>query len=1013
MSDLLQSALKLGRNKEIAREEYLVAMDRKDPAAFAVVPSSIELSDLSQPVQVNLQLGMTSSGYVEIEVFCPDSFIVLPSRMLNSDDFSGGNLDLTITILPEKLHGGMNYSCITFGTAFQEIRVPVSINNPVKITLDDYNSKQTILELCEIYFNFRKGMMDSSDWAKRSLEVIGTVDGNDRQSMFLMIFEAQLHLELEEFEDAANLLEYMADLLQRIPGTDRPMNAYFSYVRALYERDRKLTEEICGRVRTAYREQGCWQMLWILFQLDREYDESPGLKLDDIASEFDSGCKSPILFFEALEIFRQYPAFLSDASDFELQILNLGAKLDYFTPALVSRAAEIFFSLPELDLLKRNLTLSVKILKYLYAQFPSRDILRALCRVLITKNDVSPEAGALYDLAVREYIDDIPDIFSNHLKTRVRENFEILPVRILEYFTTHPDELRGQKACFYANIVANQDRRPEYYRTYQDLILEFAGEQMAKGAIDRDLALIYEDIIRSGRMTHAMRLRLYEILSTKEIICHNPRMRNVMVFHDELSVYQDIPLNEGRARIKLYSHNSVILFKDITGNIYANIEYERIDFLNTAEYIDLCVKGVPISDYMLLSDTMPLLRGYKDPVEILNYMTHRMNTASFRAGYVKKLINDTVLYFSRNMREQDVYDELLAFFRYDLAPETRGKLIEVMIERTMYRDAFDKIREEGFEYIAPESLARLCGALVELSNYKNDELLLAMCEESFLKTTFEPRIFKYLVKNYEGRLEVLEELYRAGRAYGEDYDNLPEKILRRVNESDEDSVLIPQIFAKYYTEGADQELKKQYMNYKAGRYLYFGEEKDTDFFKYIENDLMQREAFPISTTVAYLKYMSDKDISGKRRMRMIEVHLKALVGRSIMLEEFKGYRRYFELPGVLSNSVIITRFGSNAKVVYDIISKDKVVHKEEQMAEIFEGCFAKYITLFYGERVEFSIGGGERIAASYSDLEIVNDESRYSELNNIIRMKETGNMLAMNLAAKEYFVKDKIMERLF
>ena len=146
---------------------------------------------------------------------------------------------------------------------------------------------------------------------------------------------------------------------------------------------------------------------------------------------------------------------------------------------------------------------------------------------------------------------------------------------------------------------------------------------------------------------------------------------------------------------------------------------------------------------------------------------------------------------------------------------------------------------------------------------------------------------------------------------------------------------------------------------------------------------------------------------------MIEVQLKALAGRSIMLEEFKGYEKYFSLPGVLSNSVIITRFGKNAKVRYDIFSGGKVVHKEEQMTEIFEGCFAKYITLFFGDSVEYAVDDEESVQVSYYDLHIIDDESRYFELNNIIRMKETGNMLALNLAAKEYFVKDKLMERLF
>lgn len=1013
MSDLLQSALRLGRNKNIAREEYMVAMNKKEPAAFAVMPESIHVSNPASDTEVSIHLSITRSGYMEIEAFCPDDFVVLSRRVVTSDVFPGGAYDLPVTIAADKLHPGRNLSCITFETASQQIKVPVVADVPVRTRLDDYNPKKIFIQLARVYFDFRKGLMDSSDWARQSLEIIGAVDGTDRQSMFLMLYKAQLYIETETYVEAANLLEYMAELIQKMSYQDKAMNCYFLYVRALYERDRRSSEEIKTRVRLIYDRDPSWQILWILFQLDPGYVENPGLKLDDIFAEFGAGCASPILYFEALEIFLQYPGYFSDASDFELQVLNLGRKLNYFSSALSSRVTEVFMLMTEAELSGKNLAVSEMVLKYLYSRYPTRDLIRVICRLLIVKDDRSEEAGEFYDIAVREYLDDIPGIFSYYIFTRPRGQYEPLPVRIMEYFSTGAESLLDHRRYFYANIVTNKEKRPEYYRAYETKIIEYADQQMAQGIVDHDLAVIYKDIIESEKLTHNMRVRLFEIIATKEILCHNERMMNVMVFHDELNVYQDIPLNKGRARVKVYSHNAVILFKDITGNIYANVDYEKREFLSSAEYIDICVKGVPISDYMLMSDTMPLLRGYKDPAEILNYMTTRMSTSSFRSGYVKKLLNDTVLYFSRNLRDQNVYDELLGFFKYDLAPETKGKLIEVMIDQTLYRDAFEKIREEGFENVSEESVARLSSALAELVNYRLDPLLLEMCEQSFSKTGFDPRIFKYLVENYNDKPEVLEELYRAGRAYGEGFGNLPERILRRAIESGEDSDLIPQIFAQYYTDGADAQLKKDYMTFKAGKYLYEGELRDTDFFRYIENDLMQRENFSTETIVAYLKYMADQDISGKRRMRMIEVQLKALVGRSIMLEEFKGYGKYFALPSALSNSVIVTSFGNGARISYDIFSEEKTIHKEEQMAEIFEGCFAKYITLFFGERVEYSVNDGEKSTVSYSDLDIVSDESRYSELNNVIQMKETGNMLAMNLAAKEYFVKDKLMERLF
>ena len=105
MSELLQSALKLGRNKNIAREEYMVVMNKKEPAAFAVTPSSVMLSDLSGNTEITFHLSITQNGYMEIEAFCPDDFIVLSRRVITSDVFPGGAFDLQVTIMESKLHG--------------------------------------------------------------------------------------------------------------------------------------------------------------------------------------------------------------------------------------------------------------------------------------------------------------------------------------------------------------------------------------------------------------------------------------------------------------------------------------------------------------------------------------------------------------------------------------------------------------------------------------------------------------------------------------------------------------------------------------------------------------------------------------------------------------------------------------------------------------------------------------------------------------------------------------------
>lgn len=205
MSDLLQSALKLGRNKNIAREEYMVAMGKKEPAAFAVSPASVTLSDITGDTEITLHLSIIKNGYMEIEAFCPDDFLSLSRRVITSDVFPGSTFDLTVTVLENRLHRGKNFTYISFETAAQQVKVPIEIIVPCRIFLDDYNPKQMYADLAGVYFHFRKGAIEAAEWVSKSLEIMGTLDGTDRRSMFMMLYKAQLYIEIESYIEAAEI----------------------------------------------------------------------------------------------------------------------------------------------------------------------------------------------------------------------------------------------------------------------------------------------------------------------------------------------------------------------------------------------------------------------------------------------------------------------------------------------------------------------------------------------------------------------------------------------------------------------------------------------------------------------------------------------------------------------------------------------------------------------------------------------------------------------------------------
>ena len=1014
MNEVLEKALQLGQNKKIATEEYLVATGEKEPASFSVAPEIVAVSNITENTVVKLDMKMVSEGYFEIEATVPESFITLGKRIITSDDFVGGVYYFPITIVEKRLHAGKNYSQIVLRSSTQEFKIPVVVNIKVKSALDDYNPRKKTSALMHYYLDYKRGLMDPYDWMEKSNEIIGDEGGNDRNAMFLMLYQAQMYILLEQYTNAANILEFMAEQIAKLTNTDYELVCYFYYVECLYERDERQIEEAARRVRAAYKLNPSWKILWVLINLDENYGKQQGLKLDSLLDCFEQGCYSPIMYLEALEVFRRSPQYLCDASDFELQVLHFGAKSNYVNANLCSRFAELIMESEENSLRKINLPVAVKVLKMMYERFKTRNILMAVCRLLVLSDNKEKENHPYYAEALREYVDNIPDLFRYYLESIDEENYDLIPTRTMESVFADPGAYEEYLPYFYANLVSNKDNYPDYYKASLGAMVTFAEKKAVHGAENKHMVIIYRDILANHLLTFPIQRSLFEILATREVVCRSSRMTSVMVIHNELNVYQDVLLSDGKCLVKIYSGSAIILFKDARGNIYSNIPYEMRELISQKEYIDLCIKGVPLDDYMLMEDTLPLTRAYKDPVEILHYLANHLKGSDFRISYIQKLLNDTVLYFSRNSREQEVYDELIGFFKFDLAPETRGKLIDIMIERSLYKDAYDEIEKGGFEYVDVNSIAKLSKVLVEVSNYEQDDLLLAMCEQSFVKTTFDKEIFQYLLRYYDDKLEVMLDLYRAGNAYGIEDDTLPERILRRTIETHDYSELIPQLFTKYYERGTDESLKKAYLNDRASRYFYNGEEKNADFFKYVENGLTSGEHFNLITEIAYLRYMSDKDLSSMKRLNMIEDKLKTLCSRSIMLEEFKQFKRYFKLPANLANSVIITAFGHGLNVHYRIDGPfGESVEKTESMNEIVDGFFAKYITLFYGETVTYAVDGEEPVTVKYEDLDIMHDESRYSAIDNLIRLEREGSKEELNLTARDYFVKSELIDRLF
>ena len=1027
MGTLLYDALMLGRNKNIEKEEYLVATYQKEPADFCVEETEVLAGDIYTDTEISITLKIKTPGYLEIDFEAEDenSFVKIECQSINTNMFTDGKYVYKFRIDSERLHNGKNFSCLYIRTISKEIKIPVIINNKIKTRISDSNSRELLIKLEENYLLLKMNRTEPRQWADYSLSVLEKITGDDLNSLYLMLYKAQIYITLEEFVKAKNAIEYVAERISKIPEKDYDLIGYFIYVTSLYEKDDDKDSENetkTDQIYSLFEKHKSWKLLWMLFYMDPELSSNRKEKLAAMKAVLaETKFKTPVLYAEALNIYDARPELIEKADDFELQALNFGVKARGVTLEMAERLSDVIINLP--DRKNINSKLALLVLKKLYAKFESDLCLCAIVILLSESKTHSKADHGFFEKAIRHEIKG-EYALKGYFFTADKNLFREMPQAVIDFYDRNKEELSEYEAYFYACLISNKISNISAYEEHIESMVRFAEEKIAAGENNKTLAIIYRDIFDNNLITEAMKEYLIEAVCTREISGASKKMQSVAVFHTELPLYHETDFVDGLCYIKVFSGDALILFKDKEGNYYVNPAHKEDKLIGAGEYIDVCIRDVPINKYMLLKDTMPLLRAYKDPSEILDFFETNKIAGFLRPAYEQQLLKNVVNYYARTSRDENVYDRLLKFKDYELAPETRAKIIGIMIERENYEEAFEEISAYGSTYLDGDSKRKLAAYLADKYSDEENDIVLELCADCFNTTLFEEGIFSYLEKYYDEDINVLIDLYRAANAHAAEGRLLSEKIIRKAIKSGEYPEALPKIFERYYENGDDEKLKTDYLYARAKKYLeeaMSGEaskqgRKRFSFFRLFEKEMMQGFRFDDDGIIAYLIYMMDESMPDAAQIKNIELNLEDLVRRGKMLEEFKYYSRFFKLPAALSNTIIISAYSKDAPVPvisFSTKSQNRVITGNETMNEIFKDCYTFYFTLFYGEEVTFSMEGADDVTVKYEDLKIEEDDSRYFRIDTIVKLKETNDIAGMNEAARDYFVRDLITDRLF
>lgn len=1020
MEDLLYKALMLGRNKKTAREEFLVSAGRKEPASFAVCEKEILLTDVFRDVQKSVRIKTEKAGYLEIYAECADEFVQPEQRQITTDESGEGETEVFFTILAGKLHNGKNFGRIIFKSVFQQESVYITVDNRIALQLASENPAELSMKITQEYLDFRMGKLSKEQWQESVFKRLAGVNANTPRDLFLMLYKAHVYVISGDTTDSENILEYVSAQLSSREDYSAELFAYFLYVKSLYKMDEELTEAALKNVRTLYETSPSWELLWMCFYMDEAYAERPDKKLLEIKNLFlDGKCKSPVMYYEAWEILRNNPGYVKGCgAKFTLQILRFAIKNDIFEVGPALELSELLYGAQPDELSGINLNMALYVLEAAFDKYPVSALSNTIAELLIYTENRRIENHTYFERAVFDFA-GIPGIYDYYFFTLDKTQVGRIPERLLHLYSKEEEPHPENRAYFYANLITNRYESYAYktaYEACEERIKAFAYDSALKGKNDELLAVIYAHVLQISGNDKEFKRVLFKTAFIKRICCKNMNMERVLVFHKELSSYMEVPLENNEALVSIYSASFLILFKDRTGNIYKNIEFELSGFADEKEYAAVCIKEIPVSSAMLAGSCLKYTKENKKPEEILNFLLAELKNGEFTKEYQQSLITD-IFKFSRALpADQGLYEKLMEFLKEDICDKARAVLIELMIDNKHYSEASKEIKENGFVYVAPESLRTLTHILVQLGGEEEREFILTLAGACLRNDTADTDILRYMCRYCTGPLDTLAELYDKSSKQGIYNLAVAERILIRCAQENKEPEVLAAVFSRCYEESNDRELIKSFLEYSAKKYLYGYKQDYLSFFEYFGKDFRRGTAFCDEARAAYLIYMKDADEIEPRLLKAVQAALEELVYKGIMFEEFKGYKNRFKIPPQLANSYIV-RFDSAAdtppEITYTISSGRMNTEKTVHMNRIFPGIYVKYFTLLFGDSLTWSIQEGKSTSIRFSELERVPDDSRFAMADEISRLECSGNEEALKAALKRYYIKDELIRKLF
>ncbi len=741
--------------------------------------------------------------------------------------------------------------------------------------------------------------------------------------------------------------------------------------------------------------------------------------LSALRQYYATGGADSFIYQETSLILEKNRKIIRSLDEFELMSMLYGLRHD-----LISKDALFAFLSNNLDD-PRLLPVYMQILKTGYAKFGSIEFLEAVISILLQSERSDRSCFRWYREAVEKNV-RMPGLYEYYLMTAPRDRDLVLSRDCVLYFGYAKQQSSMDLDFLYYNVQKFYQEDETIRPLYRDRIRGYADECIRKERYSVFMIPAFREILDEPYLNEGSAEGLLEALYLYEIHTTVEDPVKLVVHYPQLSQETEFSMDGQEALVPIFSTQAVIAVVNRNGERQFDPYLSMEKAFENEELKKQCLRFVKPSVLLNLSqaDNIPEAGAIRE--QDLFLITDLIRNPNINTFY-RTVLYESLIDLSNepSMQHVDCIPFLLEADFAAFSREYRSRLIESLIDRRYFEEAYEKVLSFGPEEISAESLRVLTEEILSTHSMKSDETLGALCYLLYTMDQASPSVYEYLARTFSGSTQDMMKLLRVIRKKKLPAFDLVERTMLFSFYAAASDKNLDALFEWYIGDSRrDESLVKSYLILRSHEYFMDGRAVTPCYQEELKKQILKNQelALPKIGLLAALKLLSSQKELDEADRSLAQTLLKKAVDDNIVLACFRDFEGKAELPSELEGRVYVeyrTDDAAEVAVVGQILPVRKYFHRT--LTQVYPGVYVRSFILYRQEWIEFYYSVHKKNGEVFEEEgHVVANEAgvslsgtRYEDIQRLQKIADKGTLRDCSELMRTLLLKDAMIEDIF